>query len=120
MDVGCICSAFRREGKKCGEDARIELYVDDPAVCTRGTKKMRDRNFAVIILIWRSLGLRLAFSKAMREQTAPRIGNRIWASREEMQATLHEDRVAELKGLVQRHLKANVISIKDLIIQGQM
>ena len=76
--------------------------------------KRRDRNIAVITLIGRSLGLRLAFSKAMREQTVPRIGNRIWASREEVQATLHEDRVAELKGLLQKHLKANVISSKDL------
>ena len=56
------------EGKKCWEEARIELKVDDPAVCTRGTKKMRDRNFAVIILIGRSLGLRLAFSKAKEDR----------------------------------------------------
>ena len=75
---------------------------------------MRDRNFAVIILIWRSLGLRLAFSKAKRGKTVPWIGNRIWASREDVQATIHEDRVAELKSLAQKHLKANVISIKDL------
>ena len=39
----CTQSLFHKpaKGKKCGEDARIELYVDDPAVCTRGNKAKR-------------------------------------------------------------------------------
>ena len=72
----CTLSLFHKpaKGKKCGEDARIELYVDDPAGCTRGNKPKRNRNFAVIILICRSLGLRLVFSKAKRGLTVPWIG----------------------------------------------
>ena len=109
-------AAFHKpaKGKKCGEDAIIELYVVDPAVCTRGNNAKRNRNFAVIILIWRSLGLRLAFSKAKRGLTVPWIGNRIRASREEVQATIHEDRVTELKSLVKKHMTVNVISMRDL------
>ena len=71
-------------------------------------------NFAVITLIWRSLGLRRVFFKAKRGLTVPWMGNRVWAFREEVQATIHEDRVTELKSLVKKHMTANVISMRDL------
>ena len=44
---------------------RINIYVDDPICIVRGTPEQRRRRIAVLILLWRALGLPLAFRRAL-------------------------------------------------------
>ena len=53
---------------------RLQLYVDDPILCIRGTEPDRDRMMAAVILLWATLGVRLAYKKASRGAAIQWIG----------------------------------------------
>ena len=113
----CTQSLFykpRSMGKKTTENVRMEVYVDDPAIVARGTTASRDRYFTVIVLVWRALGFRLAFSKAKRGFRVPWIGNEVWSECEMVKAGIQEHRVLELKKLVDEYRMSNIISLKSL------
>ena len=112
----CTQSVFwkRPNHKRAPEDVRLEIYVDDPAICARGTKIKRDRNFCIIVLIWRTLGFNLAFSKAKRGTKVPWIGNLIWTEDAVVKGAIQTERVEELKSIIEQVAKSNVISVKDL------
>ena len=42
---------------------RLQLYVDDPCICIAGDEKQRS-HIAATILLWATLGIRLAYRKA--------------------------------------------------------
>lgn len=94
--------------------ARFQLYVDDPASALRGNPQQRDRMVAIIIVMWRSLGFPLAFSKAARGPTVKWIGCLLTVTAQEVHVTIAQDKIDELLTTVEKHRGANVISTKDL------
>ena len=67
---------------KTKPEARIQLYVDDPAIAVRGTKQERDEIIAITVLIWLILGFKLAFPKAQRGTDLIWIGGQIQITHE--------------------------------------
>ena len=56
---------------------RLQLYVDDPLLCVRGTDQERNTAMATVIALWSTLGVRLAFKKADRGDSVQWIGARM-------------------------------------------
>lgn len=56
---------------------RLQLYVDDPLLCVRGTGQERNTAMATVIALWSTLGVRLAFKKADRGDSVQWIGARM-------------------------------------------
>ena len=94
----------------------MNVYVDDPLVILRGTFLQRNRITALIILAWRILGVNLAYTKAQCNDTIDWIGWNLAGStlHKTVTCNVRSDRLDELFELALRHVKANVISIKDL------
>jgi hypothetical protein len=44
---------------------RINTYVDDPLAMVRGSPRERRYRIAILVLLWRALGLPLAFQKGI-------------------------------------------------------
>ena len=58
----------------CRTGARIEIYTDDPCMTVWGTKAVRDRTFAISILLWSLLGFPLSWRKGARGSSISWIG----------------------------------------------
>ena len=93
---------------------RIQLYVDDLAMVLSGTRRQRDRHIAKVVLIWRLLGFRVAFHKALRGANVRWIGCTLSASRSEIWVTVSADKILELKVQTANMLRDNVVSVKIL------
>lgn len=98
-------------------EARMNTYVDDPATVIAGEQGARDYITAGIILIWRLLGLRLAFRKGQRGEVVDWIGFQIkiracgkpWAH---VQVTLKEETFRQLVQLLDEARSKNVLGTK--------
>ena len=55
-------------------EARLELYMDDPALAARGTPRQRADLFTVAILYWLALGIPLSWKKGGRGRYMDWIG----------------------------------------------
>ena len=53
---------------------KLQIYVDDPCICVCGLESQRNVNLAALILMWRALGIRLAYRKADRGPEVQWIG----------------------------------------------
>ena len=64
------------------EQARIQCFVDDPALTVGGTKAQRTRLILRTVILWLTLGLRLAWKKGARGRNVEWIGARLrpWRS----------------------------------------
>ena len=56
--------------------------MDDPCIAVAGSKAQRDRLIAATILLWTSLGIRLAFKKAARGTEVTWIGGTLTMQRQ--------------------------------------
>ena len=113
----CVQSLFHSGSscRRCKFNADLQVYVDDPWSVVRGTLMQRDRAIALMILTWRVLGVRLAFSKARRGLTIDWIGaNLRILDPMTVRASIMENRVSEVKHLTSCMLEQNVVSIKEL------
>ena len=59
---------------------RLNCFVDDPCFALRDLEQTRDRMVALIVLVWRSLQLPLAFRKGCLGATVDWIGSRMACS----------------------------------------
>ena len=82
---------------------RMSCYVDDPVGIARGTKAQRERIMTKVVVSWLSLGVHLAFRKAViAEQGEPAT----WTT---LKATLSSNTVvAEVKQAIVDQVRAEV------------
>ena len=97
---------------------RLQLYVDDPIICTRGSGWERSRSMAVIILFWATLGVRLAYRKASRGTQIGWIGAKLTAleqntRRARIEVRAKEEIIADVTEMTEQHLRDNLCSIKN-------
>jgi hypothetical protein len=96
------------------DEVRLRCYVDDPCVSVKGTPAARDTLIAICILVWRSLGLGLAFSKGERGTQVEWIGVQLFSNREFLQVSLKRTFLDELRELITVTASSNVVSLKQL------
>ena len=114
----CVQSLFWKKhhtAQRAHFSADLQVYVDDPWAVVCGTVAQRDRSMALMILTWRIIGVRLAFSKARRGAVVDWIGASLFIKdRVTVVAKIMENRVSEVKHLTEKMLLSNVVSIQDL------
>jgi hypothetical protein len=97
-----------------GASVRSNIYVDDPALAIRGTKGQRHFAVATIIIVWRVMGFDLSFRKGEYGSKAHWIGCWAITARLRVTAGINEDKIVELRELLQEYIPANVIPLKTL------
>ena len=65
---------MRAAAVTCETGVGLQCYVDDLILAVRGTKKHRERQAAIILLLWSELGLKLPWHKARRGTSIDWIG----------------------------------------------
>ena len=55
-------------------NAKLQCYVDDPALTVGGTRKQRSRIMIRTVLVWLLIGLKLAWKKGQRGNTGEWVG----------------------------------------------
>lgn len=98
---------------------RLQVYVDDPCICVRGVDSLRNFNMAATILLWRTMGMRLAYRKASRGHRISWIGAELPAlhqgtRRAQLRATAKQEIVDEIKERTYEHATINVLAKKAL------
>lgn len=81
--------------KSVWQDARLEVYVDDPWVAIRGTQEKIDNLIACLLVGWELLGFPIAYHKAC-------------------QGPIPGEKLGEIRGMAEKFLEGNVIADKDL------
>ena len=94
---------------KTKPEARIQLYVDDPAIAVQGTKQERGEIIAITVLIWLILGFKLAFPKAQRGTDLICIGGQIHITHEAVIVSIPPEKVKDFLGMVEEITKTNVL-----------
>ena len=113
----CVQSLFfvSSSSRRSKFDVDLQVYVDDPWAVVIGTEKQRNRRMALMILVWRIIGVRLAFAKARRGLQVDWIGSDLCLQDESfVKASIMENRMSEVKFLTASYLTKNIISIKEL------
>ena len=75
----------------------LQCFVDDPCITLTGTRADRDRWLALIILVWRALGLPLAFRKGQRGSQVTWIGSVLTCIRDEIRCTIKDSILEDLR-----------------------
>ena len=88
---------------------RLNTYVDDPIAVIRGSTPARNLRKCLLILVWRALGLPLAFPKAATGQTLDWIGLKMSVTETEIDCTISAQRVQEMRELTEEGLAKNVL-----------
>ena len=96
------------------EEARLQVYTDDPWLIARGSQSQINRTFAVLMIAWELFGLPVATHKAVRGVCLKWIGMKLEVSPREVKVHVPEDKVLELETLSLQILSGNVVSCKLL------
>ena len=96
------------------EEARVQVYVDDPLFTLRGTAERVRRLAAVVSLAWMIMGVPMAFHKAVMKPGLTWIGISLTVTETAVEVEVPEAKVVELRGLVQQILSQNVVAKKLL------
>ncbi|CAK0840856.1 unnamed protein product, partial [Prorocentrum cordatum] len=106
-------------------ELRIQRFVDDPAICTRGPPHQRKWLLGALLLFWAALGFRLNWKKAVRGQAVPWIGAQLelqrrwcqkcrWHARG-IQVTLAPKKCREIVEAVDAiHRSTGVVHVKEV------
>ena len=95
-------------------EAMLQIYVDDPLAIMRGTEARVRRLCCLIALGWQLMGFPLAFHKAAVGASLTWIGVKINTRADGVSVEVPQEKVDELRVLLQEVLKSNVVSIKNL------
>ncbi|CAK0835747.1 unnamed protein product [Prorocentrum cordatum] len=113
-------------------ELRIQCFVGDPAICTRGPPHQRKRLLGALLLFWAALGFRPNWKKAIRGQTVPWIGAQLELQRRwcrkcrrhawGLQVTLAPKKCREIVEAVDAiHRSTGVVHVKEVRkIAGQL
>ena len=96
------------------EKLSLMCYVDDPLAALHGTERERQRNAALMILVWESLGFKLAYPKGQLGTEATWIGGTLIIEADGIRARVKESLIEDIKADLDRFLASNIISRKDL------
>ena len=96
------------------QDARLQVYIDDPWSVARGTKSQIDRLFAIILLTWELIGFPVASHKATRGTRIKWIGMLICINADSVSVTIPEEKILELERLCLDFLESNVVPKRKL------
>eukprot|EP00435_Cladocopium_sp_Y103_P040827 s1627_g11.t1 len=96
------------------EEARLQVYTDDPWLIARGSQSQINRTFAVLMIAWELFGLPVATHKAVRGVCLKWIGMKLEVSPSEVKVHVPEDKVLELEALSLQLISGNVVSFKQL------
>ena len=92
----------------------LRCYVDDPNTSVRGTRCHRNRCIALLVMLWRCVGLDLAFSKGARGTTVEWIGVMLTSHPDFVKVTLKQSYIDELRALISDAGKRNLVRLKEL------
>ena len=95
------------------KEARIQVYVDDPAISLLGNEKERRRSLTIIIITWLACGFKLAFPKAKYGKSIEWIGAKITVERQAAVVSIPEDKVKDVIEMAQKIEKQNVTAVKE-------
>ena len=98
---------------------RLQLYVDDPCLCILGEQRQRDLSMAIVILFWRTLGVKLAFKKSIRGTKITWIGAQYEVTHQhtvnaQVSVKAKQEIIDEIIQTTQQHLKDNVATRRSL------
>ena len=96
------------------DKARLSCYVDDPILVLSDDKIANQKNIALLIMLWRSVGFPLSFKKRQLGSTVTWTSARLTVSRTSLDVAIKEELVKESITLVESFLQSNVASIKRL------
>ena len=96
------------------QDARLQVYIDDPWSVARSTKSQIDRLFAIILLTWELIGFPVASHKATRGSRIKWIGMLICINFDSVSITIPEEKILELERLCLDFLESNVVPKRKL------
>ena len=100
-------------GQQVWQDGRVEIYVDDPWACFKGTQgEVRDL-IACLLIGWELLGFPIAYHKASMGNNLKWIGMDIQVHPDCVEVHIPMDKMQEIQTLAKGYLKGNVISCKD-------
>lgn len=102
------------EDDKYSEDGRLQIYVDDPLLAVRGTRKRRRLLAARFIAVMIILGIRLAFDKAQFGKNVGWIGVNLAVLRLAVEAAVPLDKLQAILQMIDSMENSNVITIRDL------
>ena len=96
------------------EEARAQVYVDDPLFTLRGTRERVERLAAIVSLAWMIMGVPMAFHKAVMSQGLTWIVISLNITAMAVEVEVPESKVVELQQLVQHMLAQNLVAKKLL------
>ena len=92
----------------------IEVFVDDPCLAVTGCLAQRNKNIAIVLLFWRTLGFPLLFKKGQKGPIVKWIGFTLRSTNTELEISIKPEILSELCSQIASAVKCNVISKKDL------
>ena len=93
---------------------RINTYVDDPIIAALAPSAEKDLKFAMILIIWSTLGLPMSLEKAVRGQSVTWTSAIFTPIPEGIIVQIKEAIVVDATETVQKMLTRNTVSLKDL------
>jgi hypothetical protein len=96
------------------DEARLQMYVDDPLLAVRGRFWRRRRLVVRFCVGFLLLGFRLAFNKAQYSSSVVWIGVGLSISSRRLVATIPEDKLRDILQLVEDMLACNVVAEKKV------
>ena len=93
---------------------RINTYVDDPIVAALGPQAERDLKYAMVLIIWSTLGLPLSLEKAVRGKSVTWTSAIFTPVPEGIKVQIKEAIVKDATEMIQKMLRTNTVSMKDL------
>ncbi len=100
--------------KSIWQEARLEVYVDDPWAAIRGAQGKVDNLIACLLVGWELMGFPIAYHKACRGPSLKWIGMTITVTTQGVEVHIPGDKLGEIRGMAEKFLKGNLIADKDL------
>lgn len=96
--------------KRRAEEARVQIYVDDPLFTLRGTPNRVQRLATIISLAWMIMGFPMAFHKAVMQPKLTWIGISIHITDAAVEVEVPEGKVVELMAMITEISAGNLVS----------
>ena len=97
-----------------GQEARLQMYVDDPLLALKGSEARRARLAARFLFVWLLLGMGVAFPKARFDRELVWIGVKLRITDSGIVASIPAEKAADLLALINECLSKNVLSVKEV------
>ena len=96
------------------QDGRMETYVDDPWLAVKGKQSEIQEVISTVLINWELMGFPIAYHKALSGTSLVWIGMRISITQTGVEVSIPEEKIQEIRMLLEGFLKTNVIPDKEL------